>query len=352
MKTTRARRVRRAALFAVSAVSVAATVLVAGAGRAVASPASAGANPIVRIDGGLIRGASAAGAYSFLRAAVRRPADGEPAVAATAARAGLVGSPGRDAVRTGLPAGTDGQPVPPARDDQRRLPEPERLHPDAAQWQWPARAGVDPRRRSRPGRRPQLRRHQARGGRHGRRHDQLPPRRARLPRAPGARLPARRPSRKLRLDGPAGGPALGPAQHRAVRRRPAQRDHRGPVGRRPVGARPAGLARRPRALPAGHRAERHVRAEPAAAGHGRGGRRDVRHGRRLRRTRPRRACATCRSATWSATSASRFPASSTARCSPSRSERPWPAGSSPGCRSSTASPTTRNCSSSPASASP
>jgi para-nitrobenzyl esterase len=52
-------------LFAVSAVSVAATVLVAGAGRAVASPASAGANPIVRIDGGLIRGASVAGAYSF-----------------------------------------------------------------------------------------------------------------------------------------------------------------------------------------------------------------------------------------------------------------------------------------------
>ena len=45
-------------------------------------------------------------------------------------------------------------------------------------------------------------------------------------------------------------------------------------------------------------------------------------------------------------------ASSTARCSPSRSERPWPAGSSPGCRSSTASPTMRNCSSSTASASP
>ena len=66
MKTTRARRVRRAALFAVSAVSVAATVLVAGAGRAVASPASAGANPIVRIDGGLIRGASATGVNSFL----------------------------------------------------------------------------------------------------------------------------------------------------------------------------------------------------------------------------------------------------------------------------------------------
>ena len=65
MKTTRVRRVRRAVLFAVSAVSVAATVLVADASRAVASPASAGANPIVRIDGGLIRGAGAAGVYSF-----------------------------------------------------------------------------------------------------------------------------------------------------------------------------------------------------------------------------------------------------------------------------------------------
>jgi len=64
MKTTRVRRVRRAVLFAVS-VSVAATVPVAGASRAVASPASAGANPIVRIDGGLIRGAGVAGAYSF-----------------------------------------------------------------------------------------------------------------------------------------------------------------------------------------------------------------------------------------------------------------------------------------------
>ncbi len=66
MKTTRARRGRRAALFAVSAVSVAATVLVAGAGSAVASSASGGANPIMRIGDGLIRGASAAGVNSFL----------------------------------------------------------------------------------------------------------------------------------------------------------------------------------------------------------------------------------------------------------------------------------------------
>ena len=66
MNTTRARRVRRAALSAVSAVSVAAAVLAASAGGAVASPASGGANPIVRIDDGLIRGASATGVNSFL----------------------------------------------------------------------------------------------------------------------------------------------------------------------------------------------------------------------------------------------------------------------------------------------
>ena len=65
MKTTRVRRVRRAVLSAASAVSVAAAVLVAGAGGPLASPASAGANPVVRIDGGLIRGASAAGVNSF-----------------------------------------------------------------------------------------------------------------------------------------------------------------------------------------------------------------------------------------------------------------------------------------------
>jgi para-nitrobenzyl esterase len=65
MKTTRTRRVRRAALFAVSAVGVAATVVTAGTGSAVASPASGGTNPVVRVDGGLIRGVNAAGVSSF-----------------------------------------------------------------------------------------------------------------------------------------------------------------------------------------------------------------------------------------------------------------------------------------------
>src|SRR5690349_9988767 len=66
MTTTRARRVRRAALSGVSAVSVAAAVLAASAGGAVASSASGGTDPIVRIDGGLVRGADAAGVNSFL----------------------------------------------------------------------------------------------------------------------------------------------------------------------------------------------------------------------------------------------------------------------------------------------
>ena len=48
MKATPARRLRRAALFAVSAVSVAATLVTAGTGAAVASPVSGSANPIVR----------------------------------------------------------------------------------------------------------------------------------------------------------------------------------------------------------------------------------------------------------------------------------------------------------------
>jgi para-nitrobenzyl esterase len=66
MKITRARRVRHAVWSAGLAAGVAVTVLVAGASGAVASPASGSANPIVRIDGGLVRGAGVAGVDSFL----------------------------------------------------------------------------------------------------------------------------------------------------------------------------------------------------------------------------------------------------------------------------------------------
>jgi para-nitrobenzyl esterase len=77
MTTTRVRRVRRAALSAVSAVSVAAAVLAASAGGAVASPVSGGANPVVRIDGGLIRGVSVTGVNSFLGLPYAAPPTGK-----------------------------------------------------------------------------------------------------------------------------------------------------------------------------------------------------------------------------------------------------------------------------------
>ncbi len=66
MKTTPARRLRRAALFAVSAVSVAATLLTVDSGGAVASLASGGANPIVRTNDGLVRGTTAGTVDEFL----------------------------------------------------------------------------------------------------------------------------------------------------------------------------------------------------------------------------------------------------------------------------------------------
>jgi len=66
MKITHPRRLRRTAIFAVAAASVAATVLGVGAAGAAASPASGTANPIVHVDGGLVRGADAAGVDSFL----------------------------------------------------------------------------------------------------------------------------------------------------------------------------------------------------------------------------------------------------------------------------------------------
>ena len=77
MKATRARRVRRAVLFAVSSVSVAATVLVAGVGGAAASPASGGTSPVVHIDGGLVRGADVAGVDSFLGLPYAAPPTGK-----------------------------------------------------------------------------------------------------------------------------------------------------------------------------------------------------------------------------------------------------------------------------------
>ena len=66
MKTTCARRVRRAVWSAGSAAGLVATVLVAGASGAIAAPASGSANPVVRTAGGLVSGTDVAGVDSFL----------------------------------------------------------------------------------------------------------------------------------------------------------------------------------------------------------------------------------------------------------------------------------------------
>src|SRR5712691_6451614 len=98
MTTYRSRRLRRPALFAALAAGVAATVLGAGAGGAVASSVSGGANsgitsPVVRIDGGLVRGTAAAGVSSFLWLPYAAPPTGnlrwrppQPAAAGTGVR--------------------------------------------------------------------------------------------------------------------------------------------------------------------------------------------------------------------------------------------------------------------------
>jgi para-nitrobenzyl esterase len=66
MKTTRTRHPRRAALFAVLAVGVAATVLGAGVGSAAAAPSSGSSGPVARVGGGLVRGADNGGVSTFL----------------------------------------------------------------------------------------------------------------------------------------------------------------------------------------------------------------------------------------------------------------------------------------------
>ena len=66
MNTTCSRRLRRVALFAVSGVGVAASVVGVGAGGVAASTTSRQANPTVRTDSGQVRGAGVAGVDSFL----------------------------------------------------------------------------------------------------------------------------------------------------------------------------------------------------------------------------------------------------------------------------------------------
>jgi len=84
---------RSAAAACALAVSVAVAVVTAGAGNAIASPTSGSANPVVRIDSGVIRGASAAGVNSFLGLPYAAPPTGnlrwrppQPAAAWTGVR--------------------------------------------------------------------------------------------------------------------------------------------------------------------------------------------------------------------------------------------------------------------------
>ena len=121
-----------AALFAVSAVSVAAAALIVGTGGAVASPASGGANPIVRIDDGVVRGTTAGTVDEFLGLPYAAPPTGNLRWRPPAPPASWKGV--RDATQFGpsCPQAHDAQSVPPARADQRGLPVPERVRADAA----------------------------------------------------------------------------------------------------------------------------------------------------------------------------------------------------------------------------
>ena len=118
MKTSRTRRLRRAALFAVSTVSVAATVLTVGTGGAVASPASGGASPIVRIDDGLVRGTTAGTVDEFLGLPYAAPPIGNLRWRPPAPPASWQGV--RDATQFGpsCPQSDSEQSLPSARADQ------------------------------------------------------------------------------------------------------------------------------------------------------------------------------------------------------------------------------------------
>ena len=201
------------------------------------------------------------------------------ALAAAAARRALARHPRGHRLRLALPAAVGcvrpGQHV-------RGLPVPERVRPRGSTRKAPARDGLGARRLAAHRRERRLQPGRTGPGRRGRGHHQLPARCPRLPGRRGAGQPPRWPGRQLRPDGPAGRAALGAAQHRRLRRQPGRRDPVRRIGGRPVHAGPAGLAGCARAVPAGHRGERDVPADPAVARRGRSGRAGLRRQGRLR----------------------------------------------------------------------
>ena len=184
-------------------------------------------------------------------------AGGAVAVATTAAGGAMVGDAGRHQGRAAVHAGHRTQSAG-RQADQRKLPDAQCLDsgPRTTQREAPG-DGVDSRGRLRQRQRRHLSRALAgRQGPHRCRHDQLPVGCARFPGPPVARCA--RHGGQLRAGRPAGRAAMGPRQHRRVRRRSAEGDHRRRIRGRHVGVRSPGGAGVGRAVPRGDHPERAV----------------------------------------------------------------------------------------------
>ena len=310
--TTRSRSTSGITKLAAFIATVAAIAIAAVGISPVVASAGPGAGPVVAIDGGAVRGVTVSGGYAFRGLPYAAPPTGRLRWRTPRPPADWSGVRDATAFAPSCPQSAN-LFFPPG------LIAEDCLYlnvstPTLREQRGPTRARVDPRRRPDAGCRAQLRRLRAGRGWRRCRHDQLPARRPWLPVAPGVGVVARRAFRQLRTDGSAGRAALGAGEHRAVRRRPAEGGHRGPIGRWPVRPRPPGLSRLPRALPAGDRAERGLRDDAAAPRRRRGVRPGLRDHASGARIRPRRAFVGCRSTTWSPSSRPpRSRASSTAR---------------------------------------